>query len=137
MKITKTTNPIHFEDLDPMRFEDLAFNVLYRSKKWHSINHLGRSGNDGGRDIDGTEIDEDSNITRWLIQCKRYKKIGPKLLESIVIDLNNKNPNFEYFHLIISCPLSKTGFEKLERLKVRLGIKEILIWTNSHLESML
>ncbi|MFK7786389.1 MAG: restriction endonuclease, partial [Crocinitomicaceae bacterium] len=137
MKITKTTNPIHFEDLDPMRFEDLAFSILYRIKKWHSINHLGRSGNDGGIDIDGTEINEDKSITKWLIQCKRYQKIGPKLAESIVRELNKKNPKFEYFHLIISCPLSRSGHEKLESLKVELGIKEILIWTNSHLEAML
>ncbi len=65
MKITKTTNPIHFEDLEPMRFEDLTFNLLYRSKNWNIINHLGRSGNDGGIDIEGSE-------TFQLTYCLRY-----------------------------------------------------------------
>lgn len=137
MKITKTTNPIHFEDLEPMRFEDLSFNLLYRKCKWHSINHLGRSGSDGGIDIEGTEILSNNGLKDWIVQCKRYKSFSPSEAENIIKDLKTKYTEKNNFLLIISCPFSKTGHDRLKVLKKELGIEEIEIWTNSNLEAEL
>ena len=137
MKITKTTNPIHFEDLEPLRFEDLAFNLLYRQSKWHSINHLGRSGSDGGIDIEGTEIDSKTELKSWIVQCKRYKSFSPGEAETIIKELKIKYPANNNFLLIISCPLSKTGHDRLKELRKNLGIEELQIWTNSNLEAEL
>ena len=50
-KITRTYGPIHFEDLDPHRFEDLIRELIYDYKDWQSIESTGRSGNDSGFDV--------------------------------------------------------------------------------------
>ena len=137
LSITKTTNPIHFEDLNHVRFEDLCFNILHREKKWYNLNHLGKSGNDGGIDIEGIEVNNDKKATKWLIQCKRYKSISPSEIEKIIYELVNKNKNYKYIHLIVSCSFSRKALEKLELLKNTLNLNEILTWTNSNLEAKL
>lgn len=38
---TKTLNPIHFEDLEPHRFEDLIRQLLYDFKNWKSLEATG------------------------------------------------------------------------------------------------
>ena len=43
---TKTTNPIHFEDLDPKRFEDLVRELTYDFRDWQTIEATG-TGADG------------------------------------------------------------------------------------------
>ena len=50
-KVTRTYGPIHFEDLDPHRFEDLVRELIYDYKDWQAIEATGRSGNDGGFDV--------------------------------------------------------------------------------------
>ena len=49
--ITRTFGPIHFEDLDPHRFEDLVRELIYDYKDWQSIEATGRGGSDEGFDI--------------------------------------------------------------------------------------
>ena len=49
--ITRTLGPIHFEDLDPHRFEDLVRQLIYDYKDWQSIEATGRGGSDEGFDI--------------------------------------------------------------------------------------
>jgi hypothetical protein len=51
-KPTKTTNRLHFEDLDPKRFEDFCHSLLFPIRTWQSMHHIGRSGDDGGQDKD-------------------------------------------------------------------------------------
>jgi len=50
-RITRTFGPIHFEDLDPHRFEDLVRELIYDYKDWQSIEAVGRGGADDGYDI--------------------------------------------------------------------------------------
>lgn len=47
-KVTKTYGPIHFEDLDPHRFEDLVRELIYDFRDWQSIEATGRTGSDEG-----------------------------------------------------------------------------------------
>ena len=49
--ITRTFGPIHFEDLDPHRFEDLIRELIYDFRDWQSIEATGRTGNNAGFDI--------------------------------------------------------------------------------------
>src|SRR5690349_2024345 len=49
--ITRTLGPIHFEDLDPHRFEDLVRQLAYDFRQWQSIESTGRGGADDGFDI--------------------------------------------------------------------------------------
>jgi hypothetical protein len=50
-KISRTYGQIHFEDLDPHRFEDLVRQLAYDFKDWQTIEGTGRSGSDDGIDI--------------------------------------------------------------------------------------
>lgn len=49
--VTRTINPIHFEDLEPHRFEDLIRQLMYDFKDWKSIEATGKLGSDDGIDI--------------------------------------------------------------------------------------
>ncbi len=49
--VTRTLGPIHFEDLDPHRFEDLIRQLAYDFRQWQSIESTGRGGADDGFDI--------------------------------------------------------------------------------------
>jgi hypothetical protein len=102
-KVTRTYGPIHFEDLDPHRFEDLIRELTYDYKDWQSIEATGRSGADAGFDIRayerisagqtvaiGPEDAEEQHPMAgnlWMIQCKREKDIGPKKLLKICLPL--------------------------------------------------
>src|SRR5947209_6005795 len=89
----RTIGPLHLEDLEPHRFEDLVRQLAYDFRPWLSIEPTGRGGSDDGYDarawerIDVTEDREDDEeagppTTRlWLIQCKREKQISPKKLK--------------------------------------------------------
>jgi hypothetical protein len=94
---TRTTGPLHFEDLEPHRFEDLVRRLIYDFRPWRQLEATGRTGSDQGFDARGFEItavrtalrDEDDVDTPeddvledrfWLIQCKREKSIPPKRL---------------------------------------------------------
>jgi hypothetical protein len=50
-KPTRTYGPIHFEDLEPHRFEDLIRQLIYDYKDWQSIEATGGGGDDDGFDI--------------------------------------------------------------------------------------
>jgi hypothetical protein len=52
---TRTTNPLHLEDLDPRRFEDLIRQLIYDFRPWRRLEPVGRLGNDDGIDILGVE----------------------------------------------------------------------------------
>src|SRR5437762_1587544 len=101
--VTRTVNPLHFEDLEPHRFEDLVRQLIYDFRNWSRLEALGRSGNDDGIDIRGVEAveddieAEDENVSTidtkqavkekiWTIQCKRYSKLSPNQVEKILED---------------------------------------------------
>src|SRR5687767_13548216 len=107
-KTTRTLNPIHFEDLEPHRFEDLVRQLIYDVRDWKRLEALGRSGADEGFDVRGVEqindVAEDlgpeglvraeddelaapSRERVWLIQCKRERAITPARAKKIVDEL--------------------------------------------------
>ena len=51
LHVTRTIAPIHFEDLDPHRFEDLVREIIYDFRDWQTIEATGRGGSDDGFDI--------------------------------------------------------------------------------------
>ena len=55
-KPSRTTNPLHFEDLEPHRFEDLVRQLIYEFRPWKSLEATGRSGSDEGFDVRGFEV---------------------------------------------------------------------------------
>src|SRR5258708_20162582 len=58
--VTRAFAPMHFEDLDPHRFEDLIRELIYDYRDWQSIEATGRGGSDEGFDIRAYEKAETS-----------------------------------------------------------------------------
>lgn len=151
--ITRTLGPIHFEDLDPHRFEDLVRQLAYDLKQWQSIESTGRGGADDGFDIrayevalqsfplvdEGTEEDGphpmEGNL--WMVQCKREKELGPKRVKDILIEaVNPESPPYGY---ILAAPVhfsKKTHDIFREELRSR-GVMEFYLWGAGELEDML
>ncbi|MFP9114129.1 restriction endonuclease [Flavobacterium sp. RHBU_3] len=136
-EISRTHNPLHFEDLDHRRFEDLVFNILFRCKKWYKLNHLGSAGADDGIDIEGIQKISEKEFLKTLIQCKRYKSISPSQIEKIVRDIHKGNKEYKVLYLVISCSLTKRCYDKLEDLKIELEYDDIFVWSRSTLEAYL
>jgi Restriction endonuclease len=155
MTVTKSLGPLHFEDLEPHRFEDLVRELIYDFKNWQSIEATGRSGSDDGFDIrayervsaPGQEQEEESEegaVTPhpmegnlWMIQCKRETKIGPSEVAQIIDDgVKTGNSPFGYM-LVAPANFSKKSFDVFrEKLRTR-GVMEFYLWGRAALEDML
>lgn len=136
MKPTKTTNRLHFSDLDPMRFEDLCLNLVSRLDKWKELNHFGRKGSDLGVDIFAIQKEEKQDKV-WYIQCKRYNSITKNNLTEI-IDKIAENPTLpDKLLVIVSCDVSRTLYQYLKDYSTEKGINDVELWTSSILEAKL
>jgi len=151
-KIKRTYGPIHFEDLDPRRFEDLIRELIYDYKDWLTIEATGRGGSDKGFDIRAYEKtykppvsdSEDENLEEiypmagnlWMIQCKREKEIGPKRVKKILLDIDSKNPPYGY---ILAAPVnfSKQSYDVFREELQKKGVMEFYLWGKAELEDML
>ncbi len=152
--ITRTLGPIHFEDLDPHRFEDLVRQLAYDFRVWKSIESTGRGGADDGFDVRAYEhveqrnqqdfSDEEPDEPRhpmegnlWMIQCKREKEVGPKKVSKIIADgVDAESPPYGY---VLAAPVhfSKAAHDKFrEELRSR-GVMEFFLWGAGELEDML
>jgi len=135
---TVTTNQLHFNDLDPIRFEELIMSMVYRAKKWIKIDHFGKKGSDDGIDIRAIDEQDDHSTRTHYYQCKRYEKISKSQLKSIVSDFSAKNEDLpNTYTLVLSCPLSKQNVEFFENEMHALGVPTVMIWTSSFLEARL
>ncbi|PKL85080.1 MAG: hypothetical protein CVV22_09645 [Ignavibacteriae bacterium HGW-Ignavibacteriae-1] len=153
IKITRTFGPIHFEDLDPHRFEDLIRELIYDYKEWQSIEATGRSGSDAGFDIRAyeknnkvisTENDNNEEIIEfhpmegnlWMIQGKREKEISPEKIKKILKDIDSNNPPYGYI-LAASANFSKKSFDTFRGILYEKGVMEFYLWGKAELEDML
>lgn len=149
---TKTINPLHFEDLEPHRFEDLVRQLIYDYREWRSLEATGRQGSDDGFDVRGWEItgnyassiDDENEIKEieedrgWLIQCKREKSISPKKLETYLNELN-KGDTSELYGLIFvaACDFSKKTRDTFRAWCISHNLAEFHLWGKAELEDML
>lgn len=129
---TRTTNRIHFSDLEPHRFGDLCYKLLDREHDWLELHHVGRSGNDGGVDILGRKADG-----TWFAQCKRTQSLFPKDVDDIVEALELREERPVGFFLLAACPVSRGSVDRLKRRLEERGILEYLIWDSTKLETLL
>lgn len=151
-QVTRSFHPLHFEDLDPHRFEDLVRQLIYDLKDWQSIEATGRSGSDQGVDIRAwekatiiTNRDEeaeeegerstDGNL--WIVQCKREKELGPNAVKKILHDgLQDAPPPYGYM-LVAPVNFSKKSYDTFRDELLRVGVKEFYLWGRAELEDML
>jgi hypothetical protein len=152
--VLKTVGPLHFEDLEPHRFEDLVRQLVYDLKDWKAIEATGRSGSDEGFDIRAWESisveeelqeddEEESLIAKaegrlWLIQCKREKSITPKKLKKYAEDIN-VSPCQPIYGVIFAaaCDFSKRSRDTFIDVIRQKGIQEFHLWGKAELEDML
>jgi hypothetical protein len=135
-KPTKTTNRIHFTDLEHRRFEDLCLAMVYRLSRWSEISHPGRSGKDHGIDILAVEELENLAKRKWFIQAKRYQSIGRNDLTQVVNDAT-KNDVPDILLLVVACDVSKTKSDYFIQYAKSKGVTQPLIWPASILEAQL
>lgn len=152
-KITKTLGPIHFEDLEPHRFEDLVRQLIYDFRDWQNIEATGRSGADDGFDVrawekvyvsdEQNEEEEDVNQkdqldgNLWMIQCKREKEIGPSKVSKIIEEsINKENRPYGYI-LVAPANFSKLAYDKFRETLRTKGVQEFYLWGRASLEDML
>lgn len=159
-KASRTLNPLHFEDLEPHRFEDLVRQLVYDFRDWASLEAIGRTGADEGIDIRaielalGTDIQpedefaldgEDADLLRsdaiqrgWLIQCKRERALGPKRVRSIVSDnLSAQAVNPYGYILAAACDFSMAARNAFRDEARAQGIQEFYIWGKAEIEDQL
>lgn len=157
---SRTLNPLHFEDLEPHRFEDLVRQLAYRYRPWRYLDATGRLGRDQGVDIRGVEMvsppselglesreeEEDGQALalpvaeerEWRIQCKRYKRIGPKVMREIVADAIPDTEEAPYGLVVATaCDVSGGTMAAFRGEAVRRGVVEGHLWTKAHLEDIL
>lgn len=154
-KTTKTLGPLHFEDLEPHRFESLVRNLLYDFREWQNIEPTGQGGSDDGFDIRAWEktgeiVNEDEAAedkesgegvhpmegNLWMIQCKREKEIGPSKIEKILETVNTKSPPYGYM-LVAPVVFSKNAYDIFRQKLREKGVMEFYLWGRSELEDML
>lgn len=151
MTVTRTMNPIHFEDLDPKRFEDLVRNLIYDFRDWDKLEPTGRTGSDDGYDARGLEKlkdesqngegEEEEEISKkeprlWLIQCKREKTISPKKLQEYLRAIPEKD-NIYGVIFAAACDFSKTSRDLFTDELRKKGISESYLWGKADIEDML
>lgn len=157
---TRTLNPLHFEDLEPHRFEDLVRQLAYDFKDWASLEAVGRAGSDEGMDIRGIErIPVTETSTReelaleeeeaepptpdtlervWVIQCKREKRLGPTRLRAIVSSGLPHLAQRPYGYVIAaSSDFSLAARNAFKEEARALGVQEFYLWGKAEIEDQL
>lgn len=140
-------NPIHFEDLEPHRFEDLVRQLVYDFRSWHSLEATGRKGSDRGMDIRAIaavagdqmsgEMANEPQQQLWLIQCKREARIGPKQLVTYARQSLSQHGNVYGFLLAAPCDFSVSAREAFRDAALSYGVTETHLWGKAELEDRL
>lgn len=134
---TVTTNRLHFEDLEPRRFEELGYQLLQRLYKWDRLDHTGVCGNDGGIDIYGVTAD---GIPCYC-QVKRYQKLTQSDIKGIYSTILTNNPTGiepnAKFILICGCDLSKQVLDVAYEEGRKVGFTKVELYARTRLEALL
>lgn len=152
--VTRTIGPLHLEDLEPHRFEDLVRQLLYDFRRWHTLEATGRQGSDDGFDARAIELDSDvsppgsdddaedeadaASVGRmWLIQCKRERSIGPTKIEKYLREL--PGPEEGVYGLLFSaaCDFSKAARDRCYAVARERGFSEVHLWGKAEIEDAL
>ncbi len=154
-KVTKTINPLHFEDLEPHRFEDLVRQLIYDFRNWRSIEATGKLGSEGGFDIrawetawaktqseEGEEPEKGYTTTDedkiWMVQCKREKSIPPSRMSSYMGDIVMDEKQMPYGIVFVSaCDFSKKTRDVFREKAREKGFQEFYLWGKAELEDLL
>lgn len=135
IKPSKTTNRIHFSDIEPSYFEHLGYALLQNEFSWSHLDHTGALGNDGGVDILG--VTEDN--TTYYIQVKRYKCLNVSQISDILnkIVTHNEIDSLSGVILLVGCDLSAKAIKEFYRISKELGFCSAKLYTATTIEALL
>src|SRR4029077_10116524 len=139
---TRTLNPLHFEDLEPHRFEDLVRRLLYSFRDWASIEATGRAGSDEGFDIRawekgdavtnlGDEGEEGVHALEgrlWQVQGKREKTIAPDKMRTLIKEGVDQGSCPYGYILAAAANISKTAYDTFREELKKKGVTEFYFW---------
>lgn len=156
MTASRTINPLHFEDLEPHRFEDLVRQLAYDFRRWRLLEPTGRVGKDEGLDIRGLEAVlaeplsdddvQDADVSagtvferEWRIQCKRMRRIGPTSIRQIVGEALRPEGSDPPYGLIVAaaCDVSGNTLAAFHAEATERGVQEHYLWTKAQIEDLL
>jgi len=153
---TKTLGPLHHEDLEPRRFEDLVRQLVYDFRSWRMLEATGRAGSDDGFDARGYEMVGQAPVTEleddpegaderpdtpdrlWLVQCKREKAIGPTKLVGY-LDAIPIQEAAQLHGIIVAaaCDFSKKARDDFRTKAREMGVAEAHLWGKAEIEDQL
>ena len=154
---TRTYGPLHLEDLEPHRFEDLVRQLIYDFRSWRQLEATGRGGGDDGFDVRGHEVvsgsddvastdDEDTDDVDggspapdrlWLIQCKRERAIGKAKLLKYLDGLGSSAGQIDALLFVGACDFSKDARDAFRDKAREMGLSEAHLWGKGELEDQL
>ncbi len=140
-KPTKTTNPLHFEDLEPHRFEDLIRQLVQDLRSWDKLEPTGRLGADEGYDARGVEVVSGTSGHEgrlWQIQCKREKSITPKRIAAYLEEMIPSGATVPHGVMLAApCDFSKKARDVFTDELRRRGVREFYLWGKADIEDLL
>lgn len=152
----RTFVTLHFEDLEPSRFENLVRQLAYDFRQWRILEATGRAGSDDGFVVRGYEIvnfcepkesndgetTDKSNVSladrRWLIQCERERNIAATMLQSHLEAIPAESTSGLYGMIFVACAeFSNEEKEIFRSWCDDRGIAKAHLWGKAELEDQL
>jgi hypothetical protein len=128
----RTTLAIHFEDRSGNEFERLTFAFVSRQRNWDSIEWIGQTGGDGGRDILG-QFDKES----YCYQCANYRSLTFKKAKEDIDKLVKHITIPDNFILVCGGRVTADIRKKVIEYAKSVSIKTATVWTGVEFEEFI
>jgi len=132
LRVEKTVLPIHFEDRSGNEFERLAFSYISRQTQWDTLEWIGQTGNDDGRDIWGV-----FHGKSYCFQCANYGKLVLKKVTDDIDKLINAAFIPDIFTVICGGRVTAKMREAIKSYASQSGITHTEIWSGVEFEEKL
>ncbi|WP_342647390.1 hypothetical protein [Mucilaginibacter sp. CSA2-8R] len=130
--VSKTVHKLPFKELGGEGFERLVLAFLHEWKEWKTLQWLGETGKDQGRDI--WAVDDERT---YCYQCANYQKLTFKKVSEDIDKLfgNNLQPD----NLIIVCggSVPNTLRDRIFKYATNYSINQVEVWSGSEFEEKL
>jgi hypothetical protein len=136
-KLSKTVNPIHFEDLDGSQFERLVFAYHARAHKWRSLEWYGQAGSDLGRDIWGVRDDGTADGESMCIQCVNRKNLTfAKAEQDTKKVLKAPSGIPKRFRIVARSTVSAKMRDRIKAHLTNKGVTHCDVWSGAEFEEL-
>jgi len=127
--VEKAVMPIHFEDRSGGEFERMVFAFLDKIKIWDSLEWLGQTGDDDGRDIWGVIGDK-----TYCYQCANYRVLATKKVMDDIDKLVKEGTVPEIFVVVCGGRVSVSNRKSIKEYANQKGIQFVEVWSGAEFE---